>query len=396
MKRTLLSIALAIAAPAAFAADGAATATPAATNPDAARAEMAQLQRQMQELSRRMAELSLELGDVGPRAYALRYLGEPDRAMLGVVLTTDSDGVRIEAVTPDGAAARAGLHDGDVITSINGTPLAHDSADRALAAARTQLGNLKDGQEVRLGWQRGGKAQAELTLKAERRTAWNWAQLMSGDAEHPLLPKDFKERMRADVERAQRAAERAARQAERETERSAHEADRARAAAERATARIDREQMRELAESSRRAVRLAMPWWGLNLAPVNADLGRYFGVTRGALVLATDAEALPGLRAGDVITRIANEPVTRPEDALRALRDQPAGSSVAVTLMRERKTVTLNVKAPEFKSIFAMPPLPPEPPTPPAAPQSPKAVPTAPTPPVPPAPPAVPHGSPRT
>ena len=36
-----------------------------------------------------MAALSSELGEGGPRSYAYRYIGDPDRAMIGVVLGED-------------------------------------------------------------------------------------------------------------------------------------------------------------------------------------------------------------------------------------------------------------------------------------------------------------------
>ncbi len=373
MNRTLLSIALAFATSPVLAVDDVPAKAPSApvhaTDTAAARAELAQLRTRMQDLSRRMADLSMQLGDVGPRAYAYRYIGESDRAMLGVVLAADAKGVRIAAVTPDSAAARAGLHDGDLITRINGSTFAGKTAEQTLADARARLGNLKEGQEIRLGWQRGDKAQPDLTLKAERRKAWNWTQAMNIDIEHSM-PKDLDERIRADVERAQRDAERAGHDAERNAERAAH-------------ARITAEQARALAESARRNARAAMPWWGLNLAPMNAELGRYFNIDRGALVLATDTEALPGLRAGDVITDVGKQSITRPEDALRALRDQPAGSKVPIKLMRDRKVVALDIEAPAFNSIFAMPPPPPVPPSPPPAPTAPLP-PTLPTPPTPP------------
>ena len=188
MKRTLLVAALALAAPAALAAEAASKAVPAApatsaergadqaaaaAKADAARAELAELRTQMQDFSRKMAALSAELGDVGPRAYAFRYLGQPDRAMIGVVLASDSHGVRINAVTPDGPAARAGLHDGDVIVSINGQTLAGNEPAQSLAAARKLLGDIKENEEIRIAWQRGAKAQSEMLLKAQRREAWN-------------------------------------------------------------------------------------------------------------------------------------------------------------------------------------------------------------------------------
>ena len=376
MKRTLLVAALALAAEAASKAVPAAPATSAergadqaaaAAKADAARAELAELRTQMQDLSRKMAALSAELGDVGPRAYAFRYLGQPDRAMIGVVLASDPHGVRISAVTPDGPAARAGLHDGDVIVAINGQTLAGNEPAQSLAAARKLLGDIKENEEIRIAWQRGAKAQSEMLLKAQRREAWNWPELMNEDPEHPFLPKDFNERIRADVERARNEAEHAL-----------LDKNRMRAEIERATreaGQVHAQDIRAVVENSRRALRQAMPWWGLNLAPVNADLGHYFGVDNGALVISADADSLPGLRAGDVITRVAGEAVSRPEDALRALRDQPSGKEVPIRLLRDRKALVLNMKAPEFKSIFSMPPLPPMPPTPPVPPVPPTAPP---------------------
>lgn len=388
MKRTLLVAALAFAAPAVLAAEAApkaVAATPAATTADqsaakaeAARAELAQLRTQMQEISRKMASLSAELGDVGPRAYAFRYLGQPDRAMIGVVLGTDPHGVRISAITPDGPAARAGLHDGDVISAINGKPLVGSDPAQSLDTARAMLGDIKENDAVRIGWQRGAKVQHDVVLKAQRREALNWPELMNEDPAHPFLPADFNELVHAEVERATQEKLRMSAEVERaHSEVEQGHAEEGRGAAE--DARRTADGARRSAASARRAALQSMPWWGLNLAPVNADLGHYFGVDKGALVISADANSLPGLHAGDVITSVANESVSRPEDALRALRDQPTGTNVPIKLLRERKSVVLTVKVPAFKSIFSMPPPPPAPPAPPAL--------AAPPPPPPPPPP---------
>ena len=414
MKRTLLSVALGLAAIGANAAEPAAQAAPAPTasaaaaaapaasasaaaaavpaaKAEAARKELADLRRQMQALTRRMAALSSELGDVGPRAYAFRYLGESDRAMIGVVLASDKDRVRISAVTPNGPAARAGLHDGDLITAIDGHALtaakggrADDDdddgdEDGAVRQARRLLANLKANQPVRIEYLRGSQ-KGEVTLNAERREALNWPALMNDDPEHPFLPKDFNERIRADVERATRQAERELREKDRMLE-----------ASERIKERMNSKEVRESMVNAHRAMRRVMPWWGLNLAPVNAELGRYFGIDKGALVIAADTESLPGVRAGDVIVGVGDSVVERPEDVMRSLRDEPPGKDIALKLMREHKRVALSVKAPAFKSIFEVaPPLPPEPPVPPVPPPAPVA-PVAPVPPPPPpAPPAPP------
>ena len=396
MKRTLLVAALALAGPAAFAAEATPktsdsqptaipvpAADPAMAKAEAARAELADLRTQMQVLSRKMASLSSELGDVGPRAYAYRYLGQPDRAMIGVVLASDPHGVRISAVTPDGPAARGGLRDGDVIVAINGKRLVGSDPAQSLATARTLVGDLKEQDDVRIAWQRGVKAQHDVVLKAQRREAWNWPELMNDDPEHPFLPKDFNERVRADVERAMQEKHRMSAEVQRaNSEAEQVHAEDGRGVAE--DARRMAEDARRMAESERRAARLSMPWWGLNLAPVNADLGHYFGVEKGALVISADVNSLPGLRAGDVITGVADEPVSRPEDALRALRDQPTGTNVPIKVLRERKSLVLNVKAPPFKSIFSMPPVPPTPPEPPTPPAAPPAPPAPASPPLPP------------
>jgi len=142
------------------------------------------------------------------------------------------------------------------------------------------------------------------------------------------------------------------------------------------------------------ALNLLTPWWGLNLAPLNPDLGGYFGTDKGVLVLSADADAYKGLKSGDVLQDVGGHAVNRPEDALRLLRDAPAGSEVKMQVLRQRKPVTLSLKAPEFKGIFVPPP-PPAPPAPPAmpappAPPTPAALPTPRAMPAPPAPPAPP------
>lgn len=364
---------------------------PAATaDPDATRKELGELRRQMSDLSRRMAELSRELGDTGPRAYAMRYLNEPDRAIIGVVIGGGDDGVLVTGVTPDGPAARAGLRSGDVITAINGQKISARDRDASLAQARSLLDGLKAGQEVRLGWRRDGKAQPELKLAAERREAAQWARLFVDRSEGPDgtrlriedggLPPDLDEKVRRATAHARLAATDASRHAER-----AH------------VIAIDAGKHADLARLD--IVRDAMPWWNINLASLNPDLGRYFGTDEGVLVLQAGERALPGLKPGDVIQSVAGRKVLRPEDALRALRDQPAGSDVDVSVLRDRRTLALKTKAPEYKAIFDVdfnaPPAPPAPPSPPAAAGAPPAPPSPPAAPprpaaAPPAPPSAP------
>lgn len=358
-------------------------------DPQAARAELAELRAQMQELSRKMGKLSGQLGDAGPRAYAMRYLGDPDRGMIGVVVEKGRSGEkgrpgehgsRIIAVTPGSPAARAGIHVGDVITSMmthGGFMVRESHDDDGSDSTNNILRNIKVDQDLTVEVLRDGKT-LKFPLKAERREPYVIADAI-GDA--PLAPE-----MRADIARAQRDAQRAERDAQR------IDAEKIRADAQ--MARVDAQAARANAEHMRIEIRRNMPWWGLNMAPLNAELGHYFGAEKGALVLAANAEALPGIRGGDVITRVADQDVARPEDVLRTLRDQPAGKNVPIRVLRDRKTIALDMKAPEFNSIFEVAP-PPLPPMPPAAPPAPPAPPSpAAAPPTPPSPPAKPWHTP--
>ncbi|HXE53042.1 MAG TPA: PDZ domain-containing protein, partial [Tepidisphaeraceae bacterium] len=149
------------------------------------------------------------------------------------------------------------------------------------------------------------------------------------------------------------------------------------------SASVAREAAIEAGEHQNRwAIRIS-PWFGLNLAPLNPDLGSYFGTDRGALVLSRDDKQFPDLQPGDVITAVGGQSVARPEDATRALRNATKDKSVAVALRRHGKPVTLTVKVPADWDI--LPPPPPPPPVPPV-PSTPAVTPPAPPPP--PAPPS--------
>lgn len=402
MKPTLLSVSLLLAMNTALAAEPAARAAPVAkpaaaakagaavaplpaldaAESAAAREELGELRTQIGELSRRMADLSMKLGDVGPRAYALRYLNEPDRAIVGVVLGPNA---RIDALTPDGPADRAGLRSGDRITHINGQAIDAKDGRKSLDAARKGLADLKDGQEVRIGYARDGAADGEVRVKAQRREALNWPSLIADVDTDVVIDKqmriDIDTNVRESMQRAREAMAEARVDYERaraEAGRAGNEAGQARANA--GHAREQAERAMQHAEIARiDSLRHAMPWWGISLASLNGDLGRYFGSDSGVLVLSASPDTLPDLKAGDVIRKVDGEKVTRPEDALRALRDQPTGSTVDLDVLRDRKALVLKVKVPEYKSIFSigrsaplppLPPLAPDAPAPPAAPDA--------------------------
>src|SRR4029079_13452642 len=84
------------------------------------RPDLEQMREQMREMSRKMAQMQAKMGDVGPRTYAFRYLGDPDSGMVGIIFDNDKQGLRVKGVTPGGPAEKAGIKHGDVITDVDG------------------------------------------------------------------------------------------------------------------------------------------------------------------------------------------------------------------------------------------------------------------------------------
>ena len=117
---------------------------------------------------------------------------------------------------------------------------------------------------------------------------------------------------------------------------------------------------------------------GMELASITPKLGSYFGASEGVLVVQAPQDAAFKLEDGDVIQAIDGR---KPEDgahAMRILRSYKAGEKLNLSVLRQRKSLTLAVtmpERPEFDGDFMapMPPVPPLPPIPatPAAPGSP-------------------------
>ncbi|MEO8802452.1 MAG: PDZ domain-containing protein, partial [Rudaea sp.] len=167
-KSLILTFALALPAlgSAADAATPPAAASTSATDMRLQRQELDQMRDQMRELSRKMADLSHKMGDVGPRAYAWRYLGDPDRGMLGIVMTPGKTGLHVDAVTPGGPAEKAGVRDGDLIVAVDGKRVDAkiDSDDIP------DFVKLKVGDVVKLTVSRNdGTTELQIGVKAERR-----------------------------------------------------------------------------------------------------------------------------------------------------------------------------------------------------------------------------------
>ncbi len=91
--------------------------------------------------------------------------------------------------------------------------------------------------------------------------------------------------------------------------------------------------------------------FGMECESVDSQLAQYFGVKRGVLVRSVDpgsAAEKAGLRAGDVLIAIGDRTVATPRDMTSYMRmEHEAGKPIALSLVRNRKPLTINLAAPE-------------------------------------------------
>jgi len=87
----------------------------------------------------------------------------------------------------------------------------------------------------------------------------------------------------------------------------------------------------------------------LELAPLNSDLGQYFGASEGVLVISAPADSALGLKGGDVILAVDGRRPAGPSHLLRILRSYESGESFKLDILRnhKRETVTARLGEPD-------------------------------------------------
>lgn len=385
--------------------------------------ELEAARQELERAARRLADLHREYGMAAaphpghmPPGPAWAPMA-PDRPRIGAVLANDDvRGVRIAAVTPDGPAAKAGLRSGDRLLAVGETTLDGASADERQRDARLALHALPPDKPVRLRYERDGKA-ATVSVTPERGArvmvfsgdgrmfapehaagaAWGPRDGMPGGAEIEVL-QEMPEA--GEAPRAPGVERRVV------VHRQAVGAQAAAVASARVDSALRRVEILRYGPGDSALQRIehdcdgdgsctplplldAFRWSGLNLAAMDAKLGRYFGTSEGVLVLGAGA-GLDGLEPGDVIRKVDGRRVRTPREVMETLRGKEAGAEVAVEVLRERKAISARVRVPDARipelglvePLPHVPELPPMPPVP-AAPPAPPA-PRAPPPPPPP------------
>lgn len=258
------------------------------------------------------------------------------RARLGVSVNflardTDSIGAMINGVTPNGPAARAGLRTGDIITSLNGRPLVVRGARvaRGQSAPGVRLSEfasqLDAGDTVTVQYRRGSERRV-VSLVAGDEPAMAWT---TPDGGFTYLGDDDDLPPRTDVPMPSEAPE-----------------------GWRVTVRLD--SLGNVAPSGRRepfprtpmpagmmVPLLDSPLAQLELAPLNSELGRYFGTAEGILVIRTPRGSRLGLQGGDVILTVDGREPDGPGHLLRILRSYAPAEPVRFEVLRLKKRETI-------------------------------------------------------
>ena len=73
---------------------------------------------------------------------------------------------------------------------------------------------------------------------------------------------------------------------------------------------------------------------GVELVELNPELGTYFGVERGVLVMEVDEDSTLGLVPGDVILEVGDREVETVRRARRLIRSYEAGEPIRMTVVR--------------------------------------------------------------
>jgi S1-C subfamily serine protease len=256
------------------------------------------------------------------QAFAMR------RVRIGVVVRTrpsdtDSIGALIDAVTPGGPAATAGLRAGDILTKFGTTPLVTNPSSVPAGTRISSPGfrlvelvaQLQPNDTVAVEYRRGKARHTVRVVTAAEPD--NLTVVVGPDGSYGFQTQPDGEQfwVGGDGE-ADRALEMALRRS-------------------------------QVARGALRAPDVPFPalargrMLDIDLAPVNPQLGSYFGTTEGVLVVDVADSAPLGLKAGDVVLSVDGRAVSNPGQLMRVLGSYEPDEALRLEVMRQKKHVTL-------------------------------------------------------
>ena len=280
-----------------------------------------------------------------------RTLTASRRAIIGVTLdlrpsANDSLGATVSAVTPGGPAARAGLVGGDIILKFDGTALADRSAradnddedDNDQSAPGLRMlelaARMAPNDTVTVEWKHD-RARKTARVVADAAPAMIYSD---GGPDVRLWTNEGPGTFRYRVGTGDNGPAELLELQGRLQELRGH-------------APMGLPSM----DGGNFFMRFDGPFGGVQFAPLNADLGRYFGTADGILVLETpDSSTHVDLKGGDVILAIGDRKPTSVEHLFRILESYTDSETVHFDVMRDKRHVSVDAKADDLRSSGRM------------------------------------------
>ena len=259
-------------------------------------ARLEEARKQLDEAARRLAELHERTFETGRQAHGQAYaLNFTKRAMLGVLLGggDSADGVALVGVTPGSGAADAGLKSGDKLLVIGDVRLDDDDGDEALSKF---MKSVEPGESVALQYERDGELHDAVVITQTRSD--HIAYILDDKLSNLGNVFDF------DFNWG------------------------------------DIGMLRQRVLSGK----------GPLLTDMNEDLGEYFGVDEGVLVLEAPEDS--ELKSGDVLLELDGQAPESARDARRTIAR--AKSDIDAQIMRKQRKRNVKV-APRSFMIGALP-----------------------------------------
>ena len=256
--------------------------------------KLADARKRLDEAAREVANLSMSMSDdVMPQMLTFgRVMGGPPRAVLGINLGPNDDvkggGVEVVSVSPGGAAERAGLKAGDVLTEINGKALKAEGDESAREQLLSEMRKVKPGDSVAVSYRRDNKV-VKANVVAQPLQDRFFTRAIPAPPGVPPIPRmpDFV------------------------------------------------------------FMRGEGVFGSAELVPMTAKLGQYFGTETGLLVVRAPDDSRLKLEDGDVIVDIDGRTPASPSHALRILSSYQPGEKLKLNILRMKKKMSFDITMPE-------------------------------------------------
>ena len=242
--------------------------------------ELREAKEVLEAAAREVARLSAQV--TGPIIKEFYLSGR--RAMLGINVSDGEDGARVDGVTPGGPATESGIEAGDIIIAMDGAALSGDSPSKLLIA---QMGNVDPGDVVTLTLVRNGDTHGiEVTTREFPPAMFGRAgpggrnDIRGGDFVDPTF----------NAMRRWRAGH----------------------------------------------------WHDMELVELTPELGSYFGIDTGILVVRAPSD-VAYLEDGDVILEVGGRRPNSTTHTMRILGSFDPGETLKLTIMRDQRRQTLEI-----------------------------------------------------